>query len=109
MLALIFLSHHKPSSPLYQTWAQLGSTVMLKRRICVRNAALAGRHETLDVTPKKFLLCSTNSHPAAQIVGLAVLIRSASPVAKYLVAEELEVYFALPGRSRESASRTSPR
>ena len=31
-LALIFPSHHKPSSPLYQEWAPLGSTVELYRR-----------------------------------------------------------------------------
>ena len=44
--------------------------------ICVRNAAVAGRQETLTVTPTKFPLCSTNSHPAVQTVGLAVLIRA---------------------------------
>ena len=29
LLALIFPSHHKPSSPLYQGWAPLESTVVL--------------------------------------------------------------------------------
>ena len=29
VLALIFPSNHKPSSPLYQKWVPLGSTVVL--------------------------------------------------------------------------------
>ena len=29
VLALIFPSHHKPSPPLYQKWAPLGSTAVL--------------------------------------------------------------------------------
>ena len=37
-----------------------------------------------------------------QAVGLAVLIRSARPVAQYLVAKKLEVHFPRPGRSRET-------
>ena len=69
---------------------------------CVRNAAEAGRQETLAVTPTKFPLSSTISNPAVRTVGLAVLIRSAGPVAQYLVVRELEVYFPLPGRSRET-------
>ena len=56
----------------------------------------------LAVTPRIFPLCSTNSHPVVQTVGLAVLTRSAEPVAQYLVARELEVHFPLPGRSRET-------
>ena len=58
--------------------------------------------ESLAVVPRKFPLCSTNSHLAVQTVGLAVLIRSACPVAQYLVAKKLEVHFPLPRRSRET-------
>ena len=50
--------------------------------VCLRNLAVAGRQDTLVVTPRKFSLCSTNSHPAVQTVGLAMLIRNADPVAK---------------------------
>ena len=60
------------------------------------------RQKSLAVVPRKFPLCSTNSHPAVQAVGLAVLVRSARPVAQYLVAKKLEVHFPLPGRSRET-------
>ena len=75
---------------------------------CVRNTAGTGRQETLTVTQRKFLLCSTSSHPAVQTVSLAVLIRIAGPVAQYL---EVEVHFPLPGRYRDpsSASRVSLR
>ena len=71
--------------------------------LCVRNAAVAGCQETLAVTPGKFPLCGTNSHPAVvQTVSLEVLRRSAGPVAQYIVARELDVHFPLPGRSRET-------
>ena len=46
VLALIFPSHHKPSSPFYQKWAQVGSTVVLyvaAKPFCARNAAVTGR------------------------------------------------------------------
>ena len=33
---------------------------------------------------------------------MAVLIRCAGPVAQYIVTKKLEVYFSLPGRSRET-------
>ena len=59
------------------------------------------RQESLAVA-RKFSLCSTNSHSAVQAVGLAVLVRSAHPVAQYLVPKKLEVHFPLPGRSRET-------
>ena len=68
----------------------------------MRHAAVAGREETLAVTPRKFPLCTTNSHLALQTVGLAVLIRSTGPVSQNLVERELGVHFPLPGRSRES-------
>ena len=67
---------------------------------CARNAAVFVHQESLAVVPRKFPLCSTNSHLAVQTVGLAVLIRSACPVAQYLVAKKLEVHFPLPRRSR---------
>ena len=54
---------------------------------CARNAVVAGRLKALAVTPRKFLLCSTSSHPAVQTVVLAVLVRSAGPVAQYFVRE----------------------
>ena len=73
----------------------------------MRNAAVAGRKDTLAVTRTKFPLFSTYSHPAVQTVGLAVLIRSVSPSTKYLVARELEVHFPLPGRSRETVQCVS--
>ena len=76
--------------------------VVAAKSFCARNAAVPGRQETLAVTARKFPLHSTNSHPAVQTVGLAVLIRSAGPVAQYLVARELEAHFLLPGRSRET-------
>ena len=103
VLALIFRSHHKPSPPSYQNWAPLGKHggAVAAKPFCVKNAAVAGLQETLAVTPRKFPLCSTNSHPAVQAVGLAVLIRSAGQVARYLVARGLEVHFQLPERSRE--------
>ena len=66
------------------------------------NVAVTGRQESLAAAPGIFPLCSANSHPAMQAVGLAVLIRSADPVAQYLVAKMLEVHFPLPGRSRET-------
>ena len=66
-----------------------------------RNTAVVRRQESLAVTPTTFPLCSVNSHPAVQTVGLAVLIRTAGPVAQYRVTRELEVHFPLPGRSRE--------
>ena len=69
---------------------------------CVRNAAIAGRQESLAVVPRKFQLHSTNSHPVVQTFRLAVLIRSDGPVARYIVARELEVHFPLSGRSRET-------
>ena len=58
---------------------------------CARNAAVFVHQESLAVVPRKFPLYSTNSHPAVQAVGLAVLIRRARPVAQYLVAKKLEV------------------
>ena len=75
---------------------------MAARPFCVRNAAVAGRQETLAVTPTTLPLCSTKSHPAVQTVGLTVLFRSADLVAQYVRARKLEVHFPLPGRSREA-------
>ena len=69
---------------------------------CAGNASVTGRQESLAVAPRKFPLCSTNARPAVQAVGLAVLIQSAGPVARYVVAKNLEVHFSLPGRSRET-------
>ena len=88
LLALIFPSHHKPSSPLYPKVGSFGKHrgATAAKPFYVRNAVVARRQETLAVAPRKFSLCSTNSHPAVQTVGLAVLIRSAGPVAPYLVA-----------------------
>ena len=60
------------------------------------------RQNSLTVVARKFPSCSKNSHPAVQAVGVAVLVRSAHPVARYLVAKTLEVHFPLPGRSRET-------
>ena len=67
----------------------------------MRNAAVAGRKDTLAVTRTKFPLFSTYSHPAVQTVGLAVLIQSDNPVAQNLMSREMELHFPLPGRSRE--------
>ena len=69
---------------------------------CVRNAAVAGRQETLAINPRKLPSCSTNSHPAVQTAGLAVLVRSAGRVAQYIAARDLELHFPRPGRSREA-------
>ena len=63
---------------------------------CAKNATVTGRPESLAVTPRKFPLCRTNSHPAVQTVGLAVLIRSAGAVAQHLLARELKVHFPFP-------------
>ena len=41
-----------------------------------RNAAVSVRRESLAVVARKFSLCSTNSHPAVQAVGLTVLLRT---------------------------------
>ena len=60
--------HHKPSSRLHQQWAPLVSTVAMP--FCAKNAAVFMRHKSLAVVPRKFLLCSTQSHPAVQAVGL---------------------------------------
>ena len=68
------------------------------KSFCARNAAVTGGQESLAVAPRKFPLCSTNSHPAVQAVVLAVLIQSVSPVAQYLVAQKVEVHFSFPGR-----------
>ena len=80
-------------------WKHRGAVAT--KPICVRNADVAGRQETLTVTPRKIPLCSTNSHPAVQTVGLAVLIQSDNPVAQNLMSREMELHFPLPGRSRE--------
>ena len=40
-------------------------------------------------------MCRANSHPAVQAVELAVLLRSAGPVARK--ARELKVHFPFPG------------
>ena len=69
---------------------------------CVRNAAVAGHQEALALSLRKFLLCITILHPAVQTVGLAMLIRSAGPVARYILARELEVLFPPSRRSRET-------
>ena len=69
---------------------------------CVRNTAVTGRQESLAVALRKLSLCSTNSDPAVQAVGLAVLIRNVGPVAQHIVEEKLEVLFPLPGRPRET-------
>ena len=66
------------------------------------NVAVTGRQESLAVDPRKFPLCSTNSHPRVRAVRLAVLIRSAAPATPCLMAEELDVNFPLLGRSRET-------
>ena len=60
------------------------------------------RQESLAVVAKKFPLCTVNSQPAVQAVGLAVLVRIAHPVAQYLVAKKLEVHFPFPGWSTET-------
>ena len=57
---------------------------------------VAGCQNTLAVTPRQFPLCRTISRPAAQAVGLAVLIRGADLVAKHVVARELEVGSRFP-------------
>ena len=66
------------------------------------DAAVAGRQKTLAFTPRKFPLCSANSYPVMQAVGLAVQVWSTGPVAQALVAIELEANFPLSGRSTES-------
>ena len=66
------------------------------------NVAVTGRQESLAVDPRKFPLCSTNSHPRVRAVRLAVPIRSAAPATPCLMAEELDVNFPLLGRSRET-------
>ena len=67
---------------------------------CARNTAVSVRQESLAVFPRKFPLCSTNSHPAVQATGLAVLVRSSRPVSQYFVVKKMEVHSPLPGRSR---------
>ena len=69
---------------------------------CARIAAVSVGQKLLAVVPRKFPLCSNNSHPAVQAIGLAVLDRSTCPVAQYLVARKLEVHFPLQGWSRET-------
>ena len=66
------------------------------------DAAVSMRQKSFAVIPNTFPLCSTNSQPAAQAVGLAVLIRNARSVTQYPVAKKLDVYFPLTGRSRET-------
>ena len=56
----------------------------------------------LSVVPRKFPLCSTSSNPAVRAVGVAVLVKSARPVAQYLVAKKLEVHFLLSGQSKKT-------
>ena len=60
------------------------------------------RQKSFAVVPRKFPLCSTNSH-LVQAVSLAVLVRNARPVtAQYLVAKNMKIQFPLPGRPRET-------
>ena len=49
-----------------------------------RNGTVSMRHESLAVVPRKFPLCGTNSHPAVQAVGLALLVRSAHQVTRHV-------------------------
>ena len=88
--ALIFLSQHKLSSALYQKWAPLGNTVVL---YCCSGLtslrAARSRSQVPRIVPvgtRKLPLCSPNAHLTMQAVGLAVLVRSASPVEQDLLA-----------------------
>ena len=92
-LALILPSVQKPS---------LHRGAVAAERFCARNAAVAVCQESLAIARRTFPLCSTNSHPAVQAIGLALLIRSARTVTQYLVAKKLEVHFPVPGRSRKT-------
>ena len=64
--------------------------IVAAQPLCARNEAVAGRQETLAVTPGKSPFCSTNSHRAVQTVGLAVLVPWCRPSSANLVARELE-------------------
>ena len=67
--------------------------------IGVQYAAIAGCQKSLAVAARKLPLCRANRHPAVQAVGLAVLVRSAGPVAQTFVARKLKVHFPFPGWS----------
>ena len=105
VLALIFPSHHKPSSPLYQK-GSLGEhcVALVAKPLRAWDASVADRQKTFAVAPGKLTLSCANAHPAVKAVGSAVLVRSASPITQNMGARELEVHFPLPGRFGESHS-----
>ena len=97
----------KPPQTVVALLPKMGSVGKHRRAVAAkpffaRNTAVSMRPNSLAVVPRKFPLCSTNLHPAVHAVGLAVLVRSASAGAQYLVGKKLEVYSPLPGRSRET-------
>ena len=105
--SVVVLALPKPPQTVVALVPKVGSvgkhrSAVAAKPFCARNAAVTGRQVTFAITPRKFPLCSTNSHPAVQTFILAVLVRSAGLVSQYLVAEKLEVHFLLPGRSRET-------
>ena len=78
--------------------------------IRVRDAAIAGCLKPLALTPRELPLCNTDSRPAVQAVGLAVLVRGAGPVSPPVRGEKAEDLFPIPKMDRKvqsSASRTS--
>ena len=63
VLALIFPSHHKPVVAPVPNVGSVGKhrDAVAGKPFCVRNAAVAGRQETLAINPRKLPSCSTNS------------------------------------------------
>ena len=72
--------------------------------VCARNAAIPGARNRSPFLRKSSRCEAPFRYLVVQTVGLAMLIRIARSAAQYLVAEQLEVHFPLPGRSRETHS-----
>ena len=66
------------------------------------DTSVARRFKTLSAVPGELTLCRPNPHPALEAVGLAVLVRSASPLTQNVGAGEGEVHFSLSGWFGES-------
>ena len=72
--------------------------------VCARNAAIPGARNRSPFLRKSSRCEAPFRYLVVQTVGLAMLIRISRSAAQYLVAEQLEVHFPLPGRSRETHS-----
>ena len=99
----------KPPQPIVALVPKVGS--LGEHRVAVAakplrawDARVARRQKKFTVVPGKLTLCGTNAHPTVEAVGLAVMVRSFSPITQNVGAREFEVHFPLPGWFGESHS-----